>query len=33
MAAKITEIEEGFFKHVSTDGEDLDIIKARGELA
>ena len=32
MAAKITEIEEDFFKHVATDGEDLDTIKARGEM-
>ena len=32
MVKKISEIEEGFFKHVSTDAEDLDAIRARGEM-
>lgn len=33
MENKIVEIEEGFFKHVATGGDDLDTIKARGELS
>lgn len=34
IAAKerLTSIEEKFFQHVSKDGEDIDVIKARGEM-
>jgi hypothetical protein len=32
MTNTISEIEEEFFKHVASNGEDLDTIKARGEL-
>jgi hypothetical protein len=35
IAAKqrLTEIEEKFFVHVSKDGEDIEVIKARGEMS
>jgi hypothetical protein len=33
MVSKIAELEEEFFKKVATDGEDIDMIKARGELS
>jgi len=32
MSAKISELEEDFFKKVATDNEDINTIKARGEL-
>lgn len=31
-ADNLKNIEEGFFKHVAVDGNDLDVIKARGEM-
>jgi hypothetical protein len=32
-ADNLKNIEEGFFKHVAVDGNDLDVIKARGEMS
>ena len=32
LAEDLKKIEEGFFKHVADDDNDLDVIKARGEM-
>ena len=32
LAENLKNIEEGFFKHVADDANDIDVIKARGEM-